>query len=382
MIRRYGASYLYKYGRAVTAVTRAVLRDLLRCRTAALGGHRLTCVNCAREEISYNSCRNRHCPKCGGSQSRQWLDKQVQNLLPVPYFHIVFTMPQEIAHIALQNRRLVYGLLFRAASQTLLTLAADPKHLGARIGVTAVLHTWGQNLGHHPHVHCIVPGGGLSKDRHHWVSCRNNFFISVRVMRALFRGKFLALLRQAYECGDLEFHGRISHLRQLGAFRRYLKPLSKKKWVVYAKAPLGGPEIVLKYLARYTHRVAISNHRILNIDNGRVVFRWKDYRDGQPKVMSLDALAFLRRFTLHILPKGFVRIRHYGILANCVRIETLKQCRNLLPDAVISADTTPNDEPSEKRCDKCNGIVWIVKHLDPVDVPDFFTVLKIWMDSS
>jgi hypothetical protein len=296
---------------------RRVLRDLVACRTAALGGHLRRCDACGHEEISYNSCRNRHCPKCQAQKQAQWLEAQCANLLEVPYFHIVFTLPEDLGPLALQNKKLLYGLLFRCASEALLAIARDEKHLGARIGFTAVLHTWGQTLLHHPHLHCLVPAGGLSPDRGRWIRAREGFFLPVRVLSRLFRGKYLACLRKAYESGELVFAGALQELAAPQAWRAFLKKLQRVEWVVYAKPPFGSPEQVLKYLARYTHRVAISNRRLLSIEGGHVAFRYKDYRRAHSdRVMRLTAVEFMRRFLLHVLPKRFVRIRHYGLLAN------------------------------------------------------------------
>ena len=305
--------------------------DIAACRTAALGGHVEECDRCGHQQIAYNSCRNRHCPKCQATAAAQWLEAREAELLPVEYFHVVFTLPAALGPIALQNPRVVYGLLFRAAAETLQQIAADPKHLGAEIGFLAVLHTWGQNLEHHPHVHCVVPGGGLSPDGSRWVACRPGFFLPVRVLSRVFRGKFLALLRAAFDQGKLSFHGKLGALADAGEFRRRLAASAQTEWVVYAKPPFGGPEQVLKYLARYTHRVAISNRRLVALEDGEVTFHWKDYaHGGGQKTMTLKAIEFIRRFLLHVLPSGFVRIRHYGFLANRVCREKLALCRALL----------------------------------------------------
>src|SRR2546429_1964284 len=287
------------------------------CRTADLGGHVERCEDCAHTRIAYNSCRNRHCPKCQWPAAAAWLAAREAELLPVPYFHIVFTLPAAIGAIAYQNKPNVYGRLFAAAAETLTTIAADRKHLGADIGVTAVLHSWGQNLQHHPHVHCIVPGGGISPDGKRWIACRPGFFLPVRVLSRLFRRLFLEHLQAAFETGKLRFFSSLERLRDSKAFAAYLSPLRQTEWVVYAKPPFGGPEQVLNYLGLYTHRVAISNNRLLNIDHGQVAFRWKDYRDhDQQKTLTLEAGEFIRRFLLHILPDGFQRIRHYGFLGH------------------------------------------------------------------
>lgn len=321
--------YRKTYG--LSADQSRVFSDLVRCRTAALGGHVDECDRCGERRISYNSCRNRHCPKCQGSQAAEWLEAQRSHLLPVPYVHAVFTLPGLLAPVALQNPRTVYGLLFRAAARTLLEVAADSRHLGARIGFLALLHTWGQKMDHHPHLHCVVPAGGLSPDGTRWIPCPRRFFLPVRVLSRLFRGKFLALLTKAFDDDRLSFHGSMEPLAHRPAFQGLLAQARKTEWVVYAKPPFGGPEQVLKYLARYTHRVAISNRRLLSLENGSVRFRYKDYARGQEsRILHLDAREFTRRFLLHVLPRGFVRIRRYGLLANARREKNLTQCRELL----------------------------------------------------
>ena len=294
-------------------------------------GHLEQCDSCGHQRPAYNSCRNRHCPKCQSLARAQWLEDRQAELLPVEYFHVVFTVPEEIAALAYQNKEVVYGILFRATAETLRTIAADPKHLGAEIGFLAILHSWGQNLLFHPHLHCVVPGGGLSADRQRWIACRPRFFLPVRVLSARFRRLFLEYLQAAFDAGQLRFFSSLEHLRDPQAFLQYLAPLRKKKWVVYAKPPFGGPEQVLNYLGRYTHRVAISNNRLLSIDQGKVTFRWKDYRHhDQQKTMTLDAHEFIRRFLLHVLPDGFQRIRHYGFLGHRYRQAKLALCRQLL----------------------------------------------------
>ncbi len=309
------------------------MRNLRDCRTAALGGHLQQCDRCGHRIISYNSCRNRHCPKCQASARARWLAQRQAELLPVPYFHVVFTLPQEPASLALQNPKQIYNILFRAASETLLTIAADPQHLGASIGFLAVLHTWGQNLHLHPHLHCVVPGGGISPDGSRWVACRKNFFLPVRVLSRLFRNKFLKALRAAFRRGELHFPGDLRYLAVPSAFHSLCRKAADREWVVYAKPPFGGPERVLKYLARYTHRVAISNHRLRSLESGNVRFEWKDYaHSNHTKDMTLDAVEFIRRFLLHVLPTGFVRIRQFGLLANRVRKQKLEQCRDLLAE--------------------------------------------------
>jgi len=311
------------------------------CRTAALGGH---VEGCGHVRVAYNSCRNRHCPKCQGLARAQWLEDRQAELLPVPYFHIVFTVPAPVAEIAFQNKAAVYAILFRAAAETLRTLAADPRHLGAEVGCVAVLHTWGQTLQHHPYIHCIVPGGGPSPDGSRWVACRPGFFLPVRVLSRLFRRLFLEQLDAAFATGTLRFFSELAGLADLDAFARHLAPVRRAEWVVYAKPPFGGPEQVLAYLGRYTHRVALTNSRLLDLEDGRVLFRWKDYRHhDKAKVMSLEAGEFIRRFLLHVLPSGFHRIRHFGFLANGHRAGKLALCRRLV--------AAPPPEPAEPAGD-------------------------------
>jgi hypothetical protein len=328
-VRRYGGAYWQRY--PASPGVAATLRALAACRTAALGGHVSRCTHCGDVTYHYHSCGNRHCPQCGGSKRAAWLARRRADLLDVPYVHVVFTLPHTLSALVLGNRKLLYGLLFDAAAQTLLEVAADAKHLGARIGVLAVLHTWGQQLEHHPHVHGVVPGGGLSADGRRWVCCRPNFFLPVKVLGRVFRGKYLAGLRQAYQRGALGLAGRTSELADAAAFAALLRSLYATEWVVYAKEPFGGPEPVLKYLTTYTHRVALSNRRLVKLAEDRVTFTWKDYADGcQTKKLTLGAVEFVRRFALHILPPGFVRLRQYGLLANRDRQQRLAQCRALL----------------------------------------------------
>jgi hypothetical protein len=331
-----------------------VISALLQCRTAALGGHVDECAQCGERRISYNSCRNRHCPKCQGSQAAAWLEAQRSHLLPVPYVHVVFTLPRLLAPLALQNPRTVYGLLFRAASRTLLEVAADPRHLGARIGLLALLHTWGQKLDHHPHLHCVVPAGGLSLDGTRWVPCSGNFFLPVRVLSRVFRGKFLASLGKAFAHGELSFHGSLQPLAQRAAFSGLLAEARRTEWVVYAQPPFGGPDQVLKYLARYTYRVAISNRRLLSLEDGIVRFRYRDYAHGRRmRTLSLHVLEFTRRFLMHVLPKGFVRIRRYGLLANAQRENSLTRCREHL-DVGDSAPPSGDEQPSGELATELN----------------------------
>jgi hypothetical protein len=334
--------FLEKYGARLTPEQHRALKDLASCRTAALGGHVLGCTECGHRQIAYNSCGNRHCPTCQATAAARWLEARAAELLPTPYFHIVFTLPNALDRIALANPRVVYDLLMRATAETLLEVAADPRHLGARIGVLAVLHTWGQNLQFHPHVHCVVPGGGLSADGTRWVASPGNFFLPVRVLSRVFRGKFLAGLRAAFARGELHFAA--------DQFEQVLSAAASTDWVVYAKPPFGGPEQVLKYLARYTHRVAISNARLLDFEDGMVRFRYKDYAHGNRKrVMTLTAREFVRRLLLHVLPTGFVRIRHSGILANRHRHEKLELCRQLLGSVSAAEQPESSEEPREAR---------------------------------
>jgi hypothetical protein len=343
---------------------RQTLHDLALCRTAALGGHVTQCDHCAEVRYHYHSCGNRSCPQCGGSKRAAWLAKCQADLLPVPYFHVVFTLPHELSALALGNRQLLYRLLFDAAKETLLEVAADPKHLGARIGVLMVLHTWGQQLEHHPHVHCVVPGGGLAvpaktsgnaptdpgDQAPRWVSCRPNWFLPVKVLSPVFRGKYLAALRAAYQAGQLQFAGSTLPLKSPAGWEALIRALYQKEWIVFAKEPFGGPEQVLKYLTGYTHRVALSNRRLVKLQNDRVTFTWKDYADGcQRKEMTLDAVEFVRRFAMHIIPKGLVRIRQYGLLAHRDRGERLALCRALAAAAPSAAPETESPPSGDSR---------------------------------
>ena len=313
IFRQCGAQYRRKQKAHLSRAQRRVMRAIETCRTAVMGGHVNQCTQCGHRVISYNSCRNRHCPKCQSLAKAKWLEARQAELLPVTYFHVIFTIPQTLASIALQNKRNVYNILFRAVSKTLLGIAGDPKHLGASIGFIAILHTWGQNLLHHPHIHCVVPGGGLSTDGRRWIKSRKKFFLPVKVLSRRFRRLFLQYFDEAYKAGKLGFHGSLEHLNDPDEFSRFLKPARMTEWVVYAKPPFGGPKQVFDYLGRYTHRVAISNHRLTALDGDKVTFRWRDYRHGnRPKEMTLEADEFIRRFLLHVLPGGFVRIRHYG----------------------------------------------------------------------
>jgi hypothetical protein len=342
-----------------------VMTAIETCRTAALGGHVEACEDCGHRRIAYNSCRNRHCPKCQGAAASTWLAERKADLLPVGYFHVVFTLPAEVAAIALHNKPMVYDLLFRAASETMRTIAADPKHLGARIGITAVLHTWGSAMTHHPHVHMIVPGGGIALDGTRWMSSRPAFLLPVRVLAKLFRRLFLTRLLQLHDAGRLAFFGALAPLSERGAFLQHLAPVRKTPWVVYAKPPFAGPEAVLAYLSRYTHRVAISNRRLIAFDENGVTFRFKDYRLGdrdRQQIMTLSADEFIRRFLLHVLPHGFHRIRHYGLLAASARKASLALARKLLEVAADPEDTAPAEvDDFRPPCPCCGGRMIIVE---------------------
>jgi len=333
IFRQQGAAWRKAHRGHVSLGQLKVMSAIERCRSAALGGHVLRCQQCAHLQIAYNSCRNRHCPKCQASAAQRWLEARQLELLPVDYFHLVFTLPAVLGGMAYQNKRVVYGILFKAAAQTLCTIAADPKHLGAQVGVTMVLHTWGSALTHHPHVHCIIPGGGFSADSEQWVACRKGFFLPVRVLSRLFRRLFLEQLHGAYRRGELTFFGHQAALNDAEVFCAALKPLRQQEWVVYAKRPFAGPEAVLAYLSRYTHRVAIANSRLIKLEPQGVTFRWKDYREKserRAKTMTLATDEFIRRFLLHVLPRGFHRIRYYGFFANAQRASHLRKARALL----------------------------------------------------
>jgi len=364
IVRRHGPAYLQSRAGHVGRGERRILGAIAACRTSALGGHVERCGGCGERRVAYNSCRNRHCPKCQGLARAEWVAERQAELLPVPYFHVVFTLPAAAAEIAFQNKAVVYGLLMRAAADTLLTIAADPRHLGAELGIVAVLHSWGQTMQHHPHVHCVVPGGGLSADGERWVACRPGFFLPVRVLARLFRRLFIAGLEAAFAAGKLAFFNALAALARPQAFARRLAELKRQDWVVYAKRPFAGPEQVLAYLGRYTHRVAIANSRLVALDDGRVSFHWKDYRHhDKRKLMTLDAEEFLRRFLLHALPNGFHRIRHYGFLANRQREAKLALCRRLLaaepPPAPVRLDYRERMRQLTgrdlERCARCGG---------------------------
>jgi Putative transposase/Transposase zinc-binding domain len=392
IFRRRGPAWRASHAGHVSLDQLKVMSAIERCRTAALGGHVERCEACAHLRISYNSCRNRHCPKCQAAAAKEWLADRRAELLPVPYFHVVFTLPGPIADIAYQNRAVVYDLLLKTAAQTLITIAADPRHLGARIGLTAVLHTWGSALTHHPHAHIIVPGGGFSPDDRHWIACRPGFFLSVRVLSRLFRRLFLERLTAAYQAGRLEFFAEQAALAEPAVFKAHLAALRKIEWVVYAKPPFGGPDAVLAYLSRYTHRIAIANSRLVAFDGERVTFRWKDYRakaDVRYKLMTLDADEFMRRFLIHVLPDGFHRIRHYGLFANANRAANIALARRLLgvPDpASLSADSDRADggHQDEERniCPCCGGRMVIVETFEPGCQPRLWPSPAIGFDSS
>ncbi len=373
IFRDHGAAWRAANAGHISLEQLKVMSAIERCRTAALGGHVARCEDCAHEHIAYNSCRNRHCPKCQAGAARAWLAAREAELLPVGYFHLVFTLPAPIADIAYQNKRVVYDLLMRASAETTLTIAADPKHLGARIGITSVLHTWGSAMTHHPHVHMIVPGGGLSPDGAEWIACRPNFFLPVRVLSRLFRRLFLDGLARLHRDGRLAFFGEQAGLADRAAFDAFLAPLRSAEWVVYAKEPFAGPEAVLAYLSRYTHRVAISNSRLIGIGADGVTFRVKDYRidgPGRYKTMTLKAHEFIRRFLIHVLPKGQHRIRHYGLFANGNRAANIARIRELLAAQAPAPDTDAADTADGPRvlalpCPCCGGRLIIVSAFGP-----------------
>lgn len=382
VFHRYGEAYRQQHGASLSTAQRRAMSAIELCRTAALGGHVEQCDSCGHQRISYNSCRSRSCPKCQSLARAQWLADRQSELLDTQYFHVVFTLPAEIAVIAYQNKAPVYDILFHAAAETLLTIAADPAHLGAEIGFLAILHTWGQNLLHHPHLHCVVPGGGISADGTRWIGCRPGFFLPIRVLSRLFRRLFLERLEKAFLAGKLAFFSSLQPLHEHAAFLRYLMPVRTTEWVVHAKPPFGGPQQVLDYVGRYTHRIAISNNRLLDIENGRVRFRWKDYRDdGRQKIMTLNADEFIRRFLIHVLPSRFHRIRYYGFLGNRYRVQKLDRCRELLGMSLPQ----PSDSRSEnefchrhdedaghslRQCPACHqGQMIIVERFDGITTP-------------
>src|SRR5215831_2946888 len=366
LIRAAGSTFLERNRQWLGWKHRKVLLAIAHCRTAALGGHVDQCTRCGhRATISYNSCRNRHCPKCQTAARDRWIAARQKELLPTRYVHVVFTLPSQLACLALQNKKLIYGLVLRASAETLLEVAQDPRHLGAEIGFFSVLHTWDQKLGLHPHVHCVIPAGGLSLDHTQWIKSRSRFFLSIKVLRRVFRGKFVAGLKQAFQNGQLHFSGKLAALAQRKTFAAWLRSLFRKDWVVYAKPPFGGPQYVLQYLGRYTHRVAISNHRLVSFTEGKVTFRWRDSaHNNEQKLLTVSLDEFLRRFLLHVLPKGFVRIRHFGFFAHRRRAATLPLCRQLLAaaedlsrSAGAALPTNGIAPPPLWRCPRCGGAV-------------------------
>ena len=366
IIHRAGSRFIERYRSSLTWAQLKVLRAIERCRTAALGGHRDQCVHCGHQAISYNSCRNRHCPKCQTNAREKWLRARQQELLPVNYYHVVFSVPHALVPLIWQNQKILFALLFEATAATLLEVAADPRHLGAEIGFLGILHTWGQTLQRHPHIHCVVPGGGLSPDHARWVSSSVHFFLPVRVLSRVFRGKFVAGLRRAFGKHQLGFYGECRPLAEEKAFAAFMRTLFRQDWVVYAKKPFGGPDHVLHYLARYTHRVAISNHRLLSVDDSSVSFRWKDYaHHSKRRVMTLPHEEFLRRLMQHVLPKGLPRIRYFGCLANRRRQKLLPLCRTLLgampPDSASTTSTA--SQTALPQCPCCGGAMHVVERL-------------------
>ena len=381
LIRAAGQKFIEASRRWITGQHLKVLAAIVRCRTAALGGHRDKCSRCGYRAISYNSCRNRHCPKCQAHARDQWLRARRRELLPTPYVHVIFTIPRRLAPLALQNKKVIYDLLFRTCAETLLEVARDPRHLGGEIGFFAVLHSWNQKLEHHPHVHFVVPAGGLSPDHQHWIPSRDRFFLPVQVLRRVFRGKFVAALREVFAAGQLGFYGDLKLLAEAKAFASFLRPLFRHNWVVYCKPPFGGPEQVLRYLGRYTHRVAISNHRLVSLEGRQVTFRWRDSAHGnQQRLMTLAVEEFLRRFLLHVLPPGFVRIRHFGFLAHRRRAALLPLCFQFLgrPADLLPV---PEPQPGEKEggsthppststwsCPLCGGPMIILERLSAAEM--------------
>jgi predicted Zn-ribbon and HTH transcriptional regulator len=376
IFRNHGPAYRRANAGHLNLSQLKVMSAIEACRTEALGGHVAACAKCGHQHIAYNSCKNRHCPKCQGPAARDWMAARADDLLPVEYFHVVFTLPAEIARIAYWNKREVYGLLFKASAETVMTIAADPKRLGARVGMTSVLHTWGSALTHHPHIHMIVPGGGLSPGTSSWVACNPGFFLPVRVLSRLFRRLFIEGLLALHRLGELAFFADLAGLADADAFSAYLTPLRKTEWTVYAKPPFGGPEAVLAYLSRYTHRVAISNHRLVSADADSVTFRWKDYRvksGDRMKIMRLDTHEFIRRFLIHILPDGFHRIRHYGLLASAQRKANIAKIRILLGAETTRQEHAPSAEivPLTLRepCPDCGGPMRIIETFRRGEIP-------------
>ena len=392
IFRGHGPAWRHANAGHVSLDQMKVMSAIESCRTAALGGHVTRCEDCAYTTIAYNSCRNRHCPKCQGAAAREWLARRAAELLPVPYFHLVFTLPAAISDIAYQNKAIIYDLLFKASAEALTTIAADPKHLGARVGITAVLHTWGSAMTHHPHVHMIVPGGGISLDGQRWVKCRPGFFLPVRVLSRLFRRLFLNRLVAAHQAGRLNFFGNHAPLVAGKAFADYLKPLRKAEWVVYSKRPFGGPKAVLAYLSRYTHRVAISNRRLISVSDAGITFKWKDYRANgrdRQKIMTLAADEFIRRFLIHVLPRGFHRIRHYGLFATGSRDANLVRARKLLnrPAPQTHADNADAHDDTEPPtlsapCPCCGGRMTIIETFKRGCTPRTYPARPIGSDTS
>jgi hypothetical protein len=370
-----GSRFLERYQSSISYQQLKAFRAVLRCRTAALGGHLDVCLRCGLQTgISYNSCRNRHCPKCQAGARERWLQARQQELLDTSYFHVVFTVPHELNPLALTSPAVFYDLLFSATAQTLLEVAANPRHLGAEIGFLSILHTWGQNLLLHPHVHCVVPAGGLSPDHKRWIGTRHRFLLPIKVLHKVFRGKFTAGLKNLYRKGLLNCSGPAACFAQPKQFAQLLRTVHREDWVVYAKQAMGGPAQVLRYLGRYTHRIAISNHRLIAFDGKKVAFRWKDYANGgRKRTMRLEAPEFLRRFFLHVLPKGFVRIRHFGLLSNRFRAQLLPLARTLLAgdqghELIEPARKAPNDDAPLWHCPKCGGPMSVLRRLDPREI--------------
>jgi len=391
IFRGHGPAWRKAHAGHVSLDQLKVMAAIESCRTAALGGHVARCEDCSHTLIAYNSCRNRHCPKCQGAAAKQWLAEREAELLPVPYYHVVFTLPAQISDIAYQNKEVIYDILFKVSAETLMTIAADPKHLGARIGITSVLHTWGSALTHHPHVHMIVPGGGIALDGQRWVSCRTGFFLPVRVLSRLFRRLFLERLTAAHAAGCLSFFGHYAHLGDAPAFAAYLAPMRKAEWVVYSKRPFGGPEAVLAYLSRYTHRVAIANSRLIAFDDNGVTFKWKDYRSeghDRYKMMTLAVDEFIRRFLIHVLPGGFHRIRHYGLFASGSRAHNIATARELLgvpASQAQAADANPDGtEPATPPhpCPCCGARMIIIERFTRGCSPRTHPTTTISIDTS
>jgi len=381
IVRRYGDAYRHAADRGLSTAQRRVMTAIAACRTAALGGHVEQCDRCAHTRVWYNSCRNRHCPSCQSLARAAWIEARTADLLDTEYFHVVFTVPQAIAEIAAQNKAVVYGLLFRATAETLRTIAADPRHLVAAIGFFAVLHTWGQTLVHHPHLHCVVPGGGLSPDGTRWIACRPGFFLPVRVLSRLFRRLFLTSLQEAFDAGRLHVAGALQALSEPPSFAAHLQPTRDTDWVVYAKRPFAGPQQVLEYVGRYTHRVAIANQRLLDMEDGHVRFRYKNYRADPaqaPQTMTLEATEFIRRFLLHVLPSGFHRIRYYGWLGHRHRTETLARCRRLLGTTAVPSTTGEALPPSDYR-DRYESLTGVSLRRCPVCADGHMTVTRSWL---